>query len=122
MEWARQNGWPFPPTRHCSGALAHATNEASTLHLLSPANGSEYRVDPSLPSESQRLPLAIGATGALVLEEGTLLLDGVPVGTFTELPYQYLWPLAPGTHTVQAVGTSGDGRSVESNVVEFVVR
>ncbi len=122
MEWARQNGWPFPPTRQCSGALAAATNEASTLHLLSPANGSEYRVDPSLPIESQRLPLAIGATDALVLEEGTLLLDGVPVGTFTELPYQYLWPLAPGTHTVQAVGTSGDGRSVESNVVEFVVR
>lgn len=122
MAWAQENGWPFPPTRQCSGALAVASGEVSTLVLLNPTSGSAYQVDPSLPAESQRLPIAVGATGALALREGTLVIDGTPVATFTELPFQYLWPLTPGTHTVKVVGTDSAGRAVESTVAEFTVR
>ena len=55
------------------------------------------------------------------LQQVTLLVDGLPLATLTDPPYQALWPMAVGTHTFTAVGVDGEGHVVEGNSVVIEV-
>lgn len=122
MVWARENGWPFPPTRECeggSGASTHA--ETVGLMVMHPVDGARFRLDPSLPLENQRLPIAVAASGSRALAEGTLLLDGAPLASLAAFPLQLYWSLVRGSHTLQAIGTTYDGQPVRSEIITFTV-
>lgn len=122
MVWARENGWPFPPTRECDGASGTAMGaEGAHLMVMHPVDGARFRLDPSLPPSHQRLPIAVAASGTLALAEGTLLLDGAPLATLGALPLHHHWSLARGSHTVQAIGTTRDGQPIRSEIISFTV-
>lgn len=103
LAWAQANGWPLPPMRSCDGAVAMSSTDGSGgLVIATPAPGAVYRMDPSLPAPSQRLPLAVHAVDGRRHASGQLLLDGQPLVAFESLPFEFLWPLAPGQHRLTA--------------------
>lgn len=103
LAWAQANGWPLPPTESCEGAMAmDIAGDGSGLVIVAPAPGAVYRVDPALPATAQRLPLAVRSVNGRRSGRGQLLLDGQPLATFEVLPFEFLWPLAPGEHRLTA--------------------
>lgn len=105
--WAREHDWPFPPTRSCLGAQAVA--QAQELVIVYPTDGARFRLDPTLPRESQRIAIAVRGNQPAAVTDGTLLLDSEPIATFRDLPVERFWPLQAGTHTLQAVVDSDAG-------------
>lgn len=123
VAWAQAAGWPLPPTQRCDGAIAHAETggTASGPLIAHPAPGSIYRLDPALPRGAQRLPLSVRASDGVATARGRLLLDGAVVATFEQLPFELLWPLVPGSHTLTAEIDGRDGQPRTSPPVTFSV-
>lgn len=114
LVWAQQNGWPLPPTRTCSGTVAESESaDGGALVIVTPAPGAVYRLDPSQPAASQRLPLAVRAADGQRHLTGQLLLDGRPLANFETLPFEYLWPLTPGQHRLTALLDSAPEAAAE---------
>jgi 1A family penicillin-binding protein len=89
------------------------------ISISSPAANSIYRITANLPTENQRIP--IEAASNFSLSEVTLWLDGEALGTFTQPPYQFWWPLTAGKHETWATGKSADGTSLTSPHITFDV-
>ena len=84
---------------------------ASTLTIANPANGTVYSVDPTLRREFQALPLRVVAPQPTSV---TWLVDGTEIGTTSsEKPLD--WPLALGTHQIEA--RDADGRRARTAIV-----
>jgi hypothetical protein len=91
----------------------------SPLSLISPAQGSTYRLSPSFDAEAQRLPLeALAGPG---LKEVTLWVDGTLVARLDSAPYQAWWTLSPGVHRAWVEGIDASGQHLVSQVVTFTV-
>jgi hypothetical protein len=89
------------------------------LTLLSPAQGSAYRLVSGFDAGTQRIRLeAVGGQG---LREVILFMDGEEVARFSQAPYQFWWTLAAGEHRAWAEGMRDDGGRVVSEVVVFTV-
>jgi membrane carboxypeptidase/penicillin-binding protein PbpC len=88
------------------------TAKPAALTIANPPDGAIYSVDPTLRREFQALPLrALSSNPTSV----TWLVDGAAVGTSpSEKPFD--WPLAVGTHQIEARDTDG-GRAHTSVVV-----
>jgi len=48
-------------------------------------------------------------------------VDGEPLASFAAPPYRALWPLAPGGHTITAIGYDPAGNKLESQSVHITV-
>jgi hypothetical protein len=55
------------------------------------------------------------------MKEVSFVLDGASVATLTGQPYQYFWQLAPGRHTLEAVGVAVSGETLRSEPLTFIV-
>ncbi|HYN88477.1 MAG TPA: hypothetical protein VER55_08095, partial [Ardenticatenaceae bacterium] len=102
IAWAQENGWPLPPTRSCGAASSSGSANTAGLVIVTPARQAVYRLDPALPPDAQRLPLAVRAADGRRNALGELLMDGEPLATFETLPFEFYWPLAPGEHRLTA--------------------
>ncbi|MSO50131.1 MAG: hypothetical protein EXQ49_09585 [Acidobacteria bacterium] len=89
-----------PQRRAAAGALA----------IHHPPAGATYLIDPTLRPDFQALPLrARGATGRV-----EWFVNDTPVGvSLGEAPLA--WPLARGSHTIQARDTNG--RSASTRII-----
>lgn len=116
--WAREHDWPFPPTRSCLEAQTVA--QAQELVIVYPVDGARFRLDPTLPAESQRIAIAVRGDVPAAATNGSILLDGEPISAFREVPVERFWQLQAGTHTLQAVVDS-DAGTVRSETVTFEV-
>jgi penicillin-binding protein 1C len=70
-------------------------------HITSPGNGMIIAIDPDIPRDRQRLPIAArGATRNLKFE-----LDGAALGSASA---QLMWVPTLGAHRLALVHSSGD--------------
>jgi hypothetical protein len=91
------------------------------LIVTSPAPNSVFALSSQLPFDAQQLEVAARPHASVVLREVTLLVDGIPLATFTRAPYRALWRLATGEHEVKAIGVDAAGQRVEGGSVRFRV-
>ena len=47
----------------------------------------------------------------------TLMIDDRPVAVFSAPPYQFWWPLSPGTHTLPAEGENEESETITIQVI-----
>jgi membrane peptidoglycan carboxypeptidase len=110
-----------------SAAEGETATEASTtpgagspsLRLISPDPNTKYRISTAMPLAAQKLP--VEAVGPASLQTITLWVDDEPLVTLTNPPYRIWWSLAPGVHTMWAVGVDGEETVVQSERVTFQV-
>ncbi len=127
QEWARQRGIPQPPPEDASEVQTVAylpPTPAPTeppLVILSPDPGAVYRLNRTLPADVQQLEVAARAGNGHRPREITLLIDGQPIARGRGPIVRAWWPLVPGRHIVQAVGTDEDGQPMESPPVEISI-
>ncbi len=90
------------------------------LYLVSPAQGSLYKLDPGYDPDAQRV--LVEAVGEAGLQDVTLWVDGNLIGRFDQGPYQAWWQISPGTHQAWAQATLADEQAFTSERVEFEVK
>ena len=97
---------------------------ASSFQLIitSPHQGSVYRLDPALPRGDQRIEIAARASDEVSVARLTIYVDEGPLADMVAPPYRALWPLAPGEHTITAVGYDPVGNRLESQPVHITVK
>jgi 1A family penicillin-binding protein len=121
QEWARQQGWPEPPTGSPPASSADP-NQDRLLVMTRPDAGSIYHVSPNLPLSAQRIEVSARPGGQMPITEVTLYVDTAPLQQFRVPPYRAYWALQPGEHTFTARGRTADGRIVESEPLRILVR
>lgn len=105
----------FPRNRdsHTSARESHrgSVTVPVPLHVVSPATGATYSVDPTLRREFQALPLR-----AVTPEPTTLTwyVDGERVGSSSS-EHALSWPLVVGNHAIEV--RDGAGRSARASVL-----
>jgi penicillin-binding protein 1C len=95
------------------GAPAHGTGGSGpgALSIANPAEGTVYSIDPTLKAEFQALPLRVIASHPTSV---TWLVDGAEIGTASS-ETALEWPLAAGTHQIEA--RDADGRRARASVI-----
>jgi hypothetical protein len=78
-----------------------------------------FQVSPITPIETQRLRLTVGAPPNT--RSVTYVMDGQPLGTVTEAPWELWWTLELGQHELAATATLGDGSEQTSAPIPFRV-
>jgi membrane carboxypeptidase/penicillin-binding protein PbpC len=119
--WARQQGWPEPPTAP-SLASTGGQDDSFQLVMTRPDPGSIYHLSPNLPLSAQRIEVNAQSTSAVAIAEVTLYVDGIPLQSFRVPPYRAFWTLEPGEHAFAARGRAVDGHLLESEPVWVLVR
>ncbi|MEM7798117.1 MAG: transglycosylase domain-containing protein [Chloroflexota bacterium] len=90
-----------------------------TLRLISPLEGSAYRLSPTLPAENQRI--AIEAITNIQLESLDIYLNGEPLEGFRQPPFVAYWPIEVGIYEVWAEGVDYSGGLFTTERVRFEV-
>jgi hypothetical protein len=105
-EWARAHGWPLVQDLQDFAASSPATTGETdaAVRLLSPADGSAYRLAPDLPPEAQEIRVA--AETALPQARLRLWADGSLLAECPGPECTAWWPLSPGQHQfwAEAIG------------------
>jgi len=115
-EWALANGIPLSPI---SSLESSDSNLPSPITISSPDPQTVFQISPRLPRESQRVLFRLYT--AQPLSEVTFLLNDQPLGTLTAGPFEWWWPLAPGTFRLQAQARLATGETVVTEPVSFTV-
>lgn len=119
-DWAQSAGLSLLPVDFAAQAVAASGREPDDLLILSPDPQTIYRLSPTLPLDAQKIRIAIAGPGEL--RSVTIYLDGAPLITLQELPFETLWVLQVGQHTLYATGSTGDGEELVSETVQFTVK
>lgn len=102
---------PRAPLAHRASTSALRSSVDRSLTIASPPDGAVYSVDPTLRREFQALPLRAVTDRRTVLRWS---VDGAPVGMApSDQPLS--WPLAVGTHRIEAA--DAEGRRASTSVV-----
>jgi len=114
--WARENGWPRPPSRWSplcpSGERSTATG---AIRIVTPQNGDSFQLDPLVPDENERVPLTADVPPGI--PSVGWFVNGVRVGTGTAPAFRQDWSPTPGRWTIRA--EAGDrSASVTIDVTE----
>jgi 1A family penicillin-binding protein len=121
-EWARTAGLPILPDTLASPGTTSTTTgaQAPSLVILSPDPQTVFRISSTIPLGTQKVRLEAGGPGDLV--SVTLYLDGTVLATLDEPPFEVLWQLQVGSHTLYATGRTSKGDELTSEVVQFTVK
>ncbi|MCC6801603.1 MAG: hypothetical protein IT319_01865, partial [Anaerolineae bacterium] len=114
-DWGLGNGIPLPP----SGAAVRLTDRNQGLRLLAPDPYTIFQLSPLLPPETQRLRLTVGAPQGT--ESVTYVLDGEPLATVEQSPWEAWWALELGDHELTAEALLADGTTEISPAIPFSV-
>jgi penicillin-binding protein 1C len=122
--WARQNGVLLLSDLLAAEPGSVTGSEqpppsSSSLVILNPPDRSLFRLDSSLPAESQRLPIEI--SGPPALQSVSLWVDNILVSSLTAAPYRFWWTLEPGAHTLRAEALLQSGETIASPTLSFTV-
>jgi len=116
---AEVRGPANPPTALSMEAAAGIAQ--TILAVTQPAPNTTFTLTPQLPPAFQRIQVAATYAGEDRLREVSFYVNDQLVGTVRRPPYRVSWPLATGAHAARAVGTTEEGRRVESEPTPFRV-
>jgi membrane peptidoglycan carboxypeptidase len=123
--WAIGQGIPQPPPlpeiRVVREDAETDAGPAAPLEIVSPFQRDRYRISPALPLEDQRIMIEARPGGEASFVRVTLLVDDVPLQSFTEPPFRLWWPLQPGEHRIYALGETREGQEIESEAIVVIV-
>ncbi|MGQ0604955.1 MAG: penicillin-binding transpeptidase domain-containing protein, partial [Anaerolineales bacterium] len=111
-EWAIQAGIP----QLVAGQVASSEWQ---VRIASPDPQTIYQISPRLPRENQRVPFRI--ISAYPISTVTFLLNDESAGTANASPFEFWWPLEPGSFQLKARVLLANGETVETESVGFVV-
>jgi len=117
--WAQQQGLTLLPDQ-LAGAAQSSPEVSEELVIASPDAYTIYRVSPEMPVEAQRIRIVV--TGPPGLHDVQIVLDGQPLASLTNGPFETWWPLVVGEHTVSASGVMADGRRLSADERSFTVK
>jgi penicillin-binding protein 1C len=121
--WAREEGLPL--LVDLEGESAAATTDGMEAaadagpRIAYPDPNAVFYLAAALPPEAQRILIKV--VGGENYGQLTLWLDGRPLTTFTQPPYDFWWQLEPGEHTISVTALAPDGSAVSGPNVLFMV-
>jgi membrane carboxypeptidase/penicillin-binding protein PbpC len=127
VEWGRERGLETGDWILDIGDWRPALSPAEGLEtrnpliITSPHQGSTYRLDPTLPRDDQKIEIAARPSDEVQVTRLTIYVDEEPLASIGASPYRTLWPLAPGEHTIAAIGYDTAGNRLESQPVHITV-
>ncbi len=140
QEWVGQQNIPQPPTAFSplcpdSQAMEQTANQPASplsyvvlsphashpLILTNPDQGSVYRLSSEIPQAMQQIMVSARPADGITLRQITLMVDGLPLATLKNLPYQALWTMTAGKHTFTAIGVDAEGNQVQGNSITIEV-
>lgn len=121
QEWARQRGWPEPPTTSAPISAEHRDG-GHKLTMTRPDPGTIFHLSPNLPLSAQQIEVSARAAADTAIAEVTLFADDIPLRSFRVPPYRTFWTLEPGEHTFMARGRTVDGQPLDSDALRIWVR
>ncbi|MDD4628927.1 MAG: hypothetical protein PHE68_06115, partial [Candidatus Peribacteraceae bacterium] len=113
-KWARENGWPTPPTRQsplCGSASSRAdssrsgpemaTSQSATwLEITRPQTNDSYKLDPLIPDTEEKIVFEAHASSEIRTIDW--FVNGKKVGTGKAPDFRFPWQPKAGTFTVEA--------------------
>jgi membrane carboxypeptidase/penicillin-binding protein PbpC len=138
QDWAREQSIPQPPdtysplcpgTQTADGGQSAGEKPASdsprplySLTVTNPNHGAHYRLSSEVPESVQQILIAVRPGDGVSPRQVTLLVDGRPLVTLTQPPYQAMWPMKAGTHVIAAIGEDIEGNEIAGNrvIIEVV--
>jgi penicillin-binding protein 1C len=106
--WARENGWPSPPTRYSPLCLPREEKTGSWLTIEKPNKGESFLLDPMIPDENEKIILTASASDDI--EEIEWYIDGKSIGTATPPSFHHEWQPEKGLHIITAKGKEEESR------------
>ncbi len=88
---------------------------APSVTLTQPAAGTRFQINISVPLAYQQTPVDVRGHG-VTAGSVRLLVDGRVAHRFSGLGGEWFWPLSPGTHRLQVIGTDARGQPVRSSI------
>jgi penicillin-binding protein 1C len=113
--WARAQGLPLV----VDFKQNTSSQNANSLLLTSPTPNTTYHITADLNLSSQQLE--VDADANQVFSKVTIYVDGNPLATFSNPPYQTWWTLSAGDHSFWVEGVNVNGETVKSAVVNITV-
>jgi hypothetical protein len=114
-DWAIRNGIPQPPR----GAAVLLPDSGENVRLLNPDPYTIFQISPVTPPQNQRIRLTVGTPPGT--ESVTYLLNGEPLGTVNNAPWDLWWNLELGDYELTAQAVMNDGTEQISAVIPFSV-
>jgi penicillin-binding protein 1C len=115
--WAREMGYPLPPTRFSPYALSQKeennVQQPSTIQIVHPHDGDVYAIDPVLRREYQTIQLSVVASPEV--GQLTWYVDDEPWEE-VHAPFRSAWRILPGRHRIYAEGNV-NGQNIRSQEI-----
>ncbi|MDD5750948.1 MAG: penicillin-binding protein 1C [Candidatus Peribacteraceae bacterium] len=106
-KWARQSGWPQPPTqlsplcnRQSPIEQSPIPQSSTWLEITRPQPNDSFRLDPLIPDEQEKIIFEAHASSDIRTIDW--YVDGVKVGTGRAPDFRYAWKPKIGTFAVEA--------------------
>ena len=101
-QWAREQGWPTPPTRFSPLCGSSATSTSSLgeswIEITRPQGNESYFLDPLIPDAQEKIVLEAHASPDL--KTGDWFIDDRRIGSAPSPDFQLKWQPAPGKHVI----------------------
>lgn len=117
IPWAHQEGLLLLSDLLAESQADGGPGAQAPLRVISPGQGSMYRLDPALDAETQKLLIEV--VGDVGFSQVSVWVDGEMIERFESEPFQTWWSLTVGEHQAWAEGIREDGETVVSEVVRF---
>jgi penicillin-binding protein 1C len=105
-KWARENGWPTPPTEFselCPREIAApAAEQSQQITITKPNPGDSFLLDPLVPDESEKIVFEAETNNQIAAIDW--LIDGEKVGTGHAPSYRIEWSPTVGSHEIAVDG------------------
>lgn len=105
--WARENGWPSPPTAYSPLCQPTEVKTGSWLTIEKPNQGETFLLDPMIPDENEKIILSASASDDI--EEIEWFIDGKNIGIASRPSFHLEWQPETGLHTISAKGNKEQG-------------
>jgi len=106
--WARENGWPSPPTKYSPLCPPKEMQTGTWLTIENPNHGESFLLDPLIPDENEKIILSASASDDI--QEIDWYINDQKIGSGSAPTFHLEWPPVGGVHkiTARASETTGE--------------
>lgn len=106
--WARENGWPSPPSQSSPLCLPEKDMTGNWLIIEKPNQGETFLLDPMIPDENEKIILTASAGNEI--EKIEWFINNQSVGTTLPPSFRLEWQPVKGIHEIIAKGKNTESR------------